>query len=411
MCSWCNFLESFVVNYFTTYSPIFVLHLHYKFMPFSSFHLPEEFIQVLADLNYTKPTPIQRESIPAILQRKDVLGIAPTGSGKTAGYVLPLLTNLQGNSPSKNRHVNILVLVPTRELAVQVNEVFQLFAKATPQRIKTLAVFGGVSINPQMIGLQNVQVLIATPGRLLELVESNAVHLSSIETLVLDEADKMLNLGFQEEMNRIFALLPQKRQNLLFSATLNDKVDNVKQILLQDPVVIKIEPKEENIDLIEQTGYFVSEEKKGPLLRYLIKKNNLQQVLVFTSSVYKADNVADKLRKNGIDAAAIHSKKSQGARTDALGKFKTGRLRVLVTTDLLARGIDIEFLPHVINYELPRSPKDFIHRIGRTGRADNPGEAISFVTPEDQHHFRVIQKKMGKWVTMIDSENLDLKGY
>lgn len=411
MCSLSNFSASFVVNYFTTYSPIFVLHLHYQIMPFSSFHLPQEFIQVLANLNYSKPTPIQQESIPAILQRKDVLGIAPTGSGKTAGYVLPLLTNLQGNSPSKNRHVSILVLVPTRELAVQVNEVFQLFVKAMPRRIKTLAVFGGVSINPQMIGLQNVQVLIATPGRLLELVESNAVHLSSIETLVLDEADKMLNLGFQEEMNRIFALLPQKRQNLLFSATLNDEVGNIKQILLQDPVVIKIEPKEENIDLIEQVGYFVGEEKKGPLLRYIIKNNNLQQVLVFTSSVYKADNVADKLRKNGIDAAAIHSKKSQGARTDALSKFKTGKLRVLVTTDLLARGIDIEFLPHVINYELPRSPKDYIHRIGRTGRADNPGEAITFVTPEDQHHFRVIQKKMGKWVTMIDSENLDMKGY
>lgn len=380
-------------------------------MPFSSFKLPQEFIQVLTDQNYTKPTPIQQQAIPAILERKDVLGIAPTGSGKTAGYVLPLLTNLQDNSPSRNRHINILVLVPTRELAVQVNEVFQLFAGALPQRIKTLAVFGGVSINPQMIGLQNAQVLIATPGRLVELVESNAVHLSSIETLVLDEADKMLNLGFREEMNRILALLPQKRQNLLFSATLSPEVEHIHQLLLHAPVVIKIEPEKENIDLIEQTGYFVSEEKKGPLLRYIIKKNNLQQVLVFTSSVYKADNVADKLRKNGIDAAAIHSQKSQGARTDALGKFKTGKLRVLVATDLLARGIDIEFLPHVINYELPRSPKDYIHRIGRTGRAENPGEAISFVTSDDQHHFRVIQKKMGKWVTMIDSENLDLKGY
>lgn len=380
-------------------------------MPFSSFHLPQEFTQVLADQNYTKPTPVQQEVIPAILQRKDVLGIAPTGSGKTAGYVLPLLTNLQSGTSSKNRHAVVLVLVPTRELAMQVNEVFQLFVKALPQRIKTLAVFGGVSINPQMIGLQNVQVLIATPGRLLELVESNAVHLSSIETLVLDEADKMLNLGFRDEMNRIIALLPQKRQNLLFSATLSPEVEHIHQLLLHAPVVIKIEPKEDNIDLIEQTGYFVSEEKKGPLLRYIIKKNNLQQVLVFTSSVYKADNVADKLRKNGIDAAAIHSQKSQGARTDALGKFKAGKLRVLVATDLLARGIDIEFLPHVINYELPRSPKDYIHRIGRTGRAESPGEAISFVTPDDQHHFRVIQKKMGKWVTMIDSENLDLKGY
>jgi ATP-dependent RNA helicase RhlE len=262
-----------------------------------------------------------------------------------------------------------------------------------------------------MIGLQGVQVLVATPGRLLELVESNSVHLSEIETLVLDEADKMLSMGFQDEMERIFALLPEKRQNLLFSATLSDKLANINQIVLHNPVVIKIGPAKENIDQIEQTGYFVSAERKGPLLRYIIKKNDLKQVLVFTSSTYQADNVADKLCKNGIDAVSIHSKKSQGARTEALREFKTGKLRVLVTTDLLARGIDIEFLPCVINYELPRSPKDYIHRIGRTGRAESAGEAISLVTPEDQHHFRIIQKKMGKWVTMVDSANLDLKGY
>lgn len=379
-------------------------------MPFSSFDLSPALLQVLAAQNYTQPYPIQQKAIPAVLKRKDVLGIAPTGSGKTASYVLPILTNLRGNTASKNRHVSVLVLVPTRELAVQVGEVFQLFGTALPEHIKSLAVFGGVSINPQMIGMQGVHVLVATPGRLLELVESNAVYLSNIETLVIDEADKMLNLGFQDEMNRIIALLPKKRQNLLFSATLSDEIGNINQILLHDPVVIKIEPEKQNIDLIEQLGYFVSEEKKGPLLRYIINYNDLKQVLVFTSSVYKADNVADKLRKNGIDASAIHSKKSQGARTDALSKFKSGELRVLVATDLLARGIDIEFLPHVINYELPRSPKDYIHRIGRTGRAENPGEAISFVTPEDQHHFRIIQKKMGKWVTMIDSENIDLKG-
>ena len=271
--------------------------------------------------------------------------------------------------------------------------------------------YGGVSINPQMMALQGVNVLIATPGRLLELVDSNAVHLSSIDTLVLDEADKMLNLGFREEMNRVFALLPAKRQNLLFSATLSEDLTGITQILLHKPVVIKIQPESEQLDLISQLGYFVSEEKKGPLLRYLIKQNGLKQVLVFTSSVYKADNVADKLRKNGIDAAAMHSKKSQEARTETLNKFKTGKLRVMVATDLISRGIDIKFLPHVINYELPRSPKDYVHRIGRTGRAESPGEAISFITPEDQHHFKVIQKKMGKWVTMIDSEGLDLQGY
>jgi ATP-dependent RNA helicase RhlE len=380
-------------------------------MPFSSFGLSPALLKVLAEQNYSQPYPIQKEAIPAILRRKDVLGIAQTGSGKTASYVLPILTNLQGNSGTKNRHAKVLVLVPTRELAVQVRDVFILFGSELPERIKTLAVFGGVSINPQMIGLQGVQVLVATPGRLLELVDSKAVHLSEIETLVLDEADKMLNLGFQDEMKRIFQLLPEKRQNLLFSATLSDKLSDFNQLILHEPVIVKTEPEKESIDLIEQTGYFVSLEKKGPLLRYLIKKQEMQQVLVFTSSTFQADNVADKLCKNGIDAVAIHSKKSQGARTEALREFKTGELRVLVTTDLLARGIDIEYLPHVINYELPRSPKDYVHRIGRTGRAENPGEAISFVTPEDHHHFRVIQKKMGKWVTMVDSANLDLKGY
>jgi len=376
-------------------------------MSFTSLGLSPVLIKALADQNYTQPYPIQQEAIPAILKRKDVLGIAQTGSGKTASYVLPILMNLQGHVITKNRHVNVLVLVPTRELSMQVCDVFKLFSSVLPERIKTVAVFGGVSINPQMIGLQGVNVLVATPGRLLELVDSKAVHLSEIETLVLDEADKMLNLGFKEEMTRVFALLPKKRQNLLFSATLNEDITAINQFILRDPVVIKIEEEKDNFDLIQQLAYFVSEEKKGPLLRHLIKENDLKQVLVFTSSVYKADNVADKLRKNGIKASAIHSKKSQGARNEALSQFKEGELRVLVATDLISRGIDIQFLPYVINYELPRSPKDYIHRIGRTGRAESPGEAISFVSPEDEHHFKIIQKKMGKPVTMIDSEKMD----
>ncbi len=377
-------------------------------MPFTSLGLSPSLLIALSDQKYQAPFPIQIQAIPAILNRKDVLGIAPTGSGKTAGYVLPILMNLQGNTSTKNRHVNVLVLVPTRELSVQVGEVFNVFSKYLPQKIKTMAVYGGVSINPQLMGMQGVNVLVATPGRLLELIDSNAVHLSQIDTLVLDEADKMLNLGFAEEMNKIFALLPIKRQNLLFSATLSDDVNNINQVLLRKPLVIKIEEEILNINLISQIGYFVSEENKGPLLRYLIRQNNIKQVLVFASSVYKADNISDKLRKNGIDAMAIHSKKSQGARTEALSKFKSGKLRVLVATDLMARGIDIKNLPHVINYELPRSPKDYIHRIGRTGRAESPGEAISFISPDEQHHFKIIQKKMGKWVTMIDSEGIDL---
>ena len=307
-------------------------------MPFTSLGLHPSLIKTLADQGYERPYPIQKEVIPAILQKKDVLGIAPTGSGKTAGYVLPLLMNMQGNMAAGNRHINILVLVPTRELAVQVREVFQEFGKAIPHPVKTLAVFGGVSINPQMMALQGVNILIATPGRLLELVESNAVHLSGIETLVLDEADKMLNLGFKIEMDRIFALLPEKRQNLLFSATLSDDVNNINQFLLHDPFVIKIEPESDSIELISQLAYFVTNERKGPLLRYLIKHNNLHQVLVFTSSIYSADNIADKLLKNGIDATSIHSKKSQGARMEALNEFKSGKLRVLVATDLISRG-------------------------------------------------------------------------
>jgi ATP-dependent RNA helicase RhlE len=380
-------------------------------MSFDSLGLSPALLKALADKNFTQSYPIQQEAIPAILKKRDVLGIAKTGSGKTASYVLPILMNLQGKTVTKNRHVNVLVLVPTRELAMQVSEVFITFGAVLPDRVKTMAVFGGVSINPQMMALQGVNVLVATPGRLLELVESKAVHLSEIETLVLDEADKMLNLGFREEMSLIFKLLPRKRQNLLFSATLNDDVTRIHQIILQNPIVIKIEEEVDTFDLILQLGYFVSEEKKGPLLRYLIKTNDMKQVLVFADSVYKVDNISDKLRKNGIKAAAIHSKKSQGARTEALSKFKSGEIRVLVATDLISRGIDIQFLPYVINYELPRSPKDYIHRIGRTGRAENPGEAISLISLEEQHHFRVIQKKMGKWVTMIDSDKLDLQGF
>jgi len=380
-------------------------------MSFSSLGLSPALLKKVAEQNYTQPYPIQLEAIPAILKRRDILGIARTGSGKTVSYVLPILMNLVGNTITKNRHVNVLVLVPTRELAIQVSDVFLSFSSGLPERIKTMAVYGGVSINPQMMALQGVNILVATPGRLLELVESKAVHLSEIDTLVLDEADKMLNLGFREEMSLIFKLLPKKRQNLLFSATLNEDVTRINQLLLQNPLVIKTEEEEDYFEKIQQLGYFVTEEKKGPLLRYLIKTNDMKQVLIFASSVYKADNVADKLRKNGIQASAIHSKKSQGARNEALGKFKSGELKVLVATDLISRGIDIQFLPYVINYELPRSPKDYIHRIGRTGRAESSGEAISFVSPEEQHHFKIIQKKMGKPVTMIDSDNLNLQGY
>lgn len=375
-------------------------------MSFDSLGLNPSILKSLESEKFNSPYPIQLAAIPSVIEGKDVLGIAKTGSGKTASYTLPILSNLQSKSDFKNRLVNVLVLVPTRELAEQVKDVFRIFSANLKTPVKSMAVYGGVSINPQMKALYGINVLIATPGRLLELIDSNAVQLSDVQTLVLDEADKMLQMGFKEEIDRIFSLLPKKRQNLLFSATLNEDLDKLNDILLYDPKVIKIESLQEEEELIDEVAYFVSEEKKGPLLRYLIKSKDMQQVLVFASSSFKVDNVADKLRKNGIDALAIHSKKGQHARLNTLEKFKSGRLRVLVSTDLLARGIDIEFLPYVINYELPRSPKDYTHRIGRTGRAESPGEAISLITPEEQQHFRTIQKKRKKWVTMINSEAL-----
>jgi ATP-dependent RNA helicase RhlE len=375
-------------------------------MPFTSLGLSAALINALADQKFNVPTPIQVTAIPAILSGKDVLGIAKTGSGKTASYVLPLLMNLQQELGPKNRHADILVIVPTRELAEQVKDVFQIFIRATATRIKALAVYGGVSINPQMMALQGVNIVVATPGRLLELVDSNAINLSGIKMLVLDEADKLLNLGFKEELNRIISLLPEQRQNILLSATLSNDLKHIEQIVLRDPVVIRIEEEEESLELINQIAYIVSEEGKGPLLRYLIKHLEMKQVLIFASSVRTADAIVNKLRKNNFDAKAIHSKKSQGARTDALHHFKSGNLPILVATDLMARGIDINDLPFVINYELPRSPKDYIHRIGRTGRAGNVGEAISLVSLTELHHFEVIQKKMGKQVNLIDSKSI-----
>jgi len=372
-------------------------------MSFSTLGLPKYLLKSLENQGFSKPYPIQEMAIPAVLNKKDILGIAQTGSGKTASYVLPILMNLAGVEAPSDRHANVLILVPTRELAGQVAGVVKQFAEAMPYRCKSLAVFGGANIDAQMQNMRDVSILIATPGRLLDLMDQNAVHLSAVNTLVLDEADKMLNLGFKDEMDKILTFLPEKRQNLLFSATLSPNIENVQQVLLDDPLVIKIEQKEDSIELINQTAYSVENEDKGPLLRYLIKEKKMSQVLIFTSSVRQADNVVTKLLRNNIQAKAIHSKKSQKARTDTLGLFKKGKLRILVSTDLLSRGIDIKFLPYVINYELPRSPKDYVHRIGRTGRADNPGEAISFIAAEDEHHFKVIQKKMKKSVDLIDA--------
>ncbi|OZI06054.1 RNA helicase [Siphonobacter sp. BAB-5385] len=380
-------------------------------MSFANLGLSEPLLKAIAEQQYTQPYPIQKEAIPAILAGKDLFGIAKTGSGKTASFALPILELFQQKPSTRNRSPKALVLVPTRELAMQIAEVFQTFSTRLPRKIRTLAVYGGVSINPQMKAMLGTEILVATPGRLLDLMQNKAVSLAEVEILVLDEADKMLNLGFAEEMKQVFARLPRKRQSLLFSATLGDAIEGINQQLLNNPVKIEIVEEEQNLDLIQQVAYRVADERKGPFLRYLIKSQDMQQVLVFVSSTRTADNLVVKLNKNGIQAYAMHSQKSQGARVQALNRFKSGEIRVLVATDLIGRGIDIQFLPYVINYELPRSPKDYVHRIGRTGRAEASGEAISLITPEDEHHFKIIQKKMGKSVDIRESDEVNLHGF
>ena len=373
-------------------------------MHFSDLGLSPALLTAIQRANYDTPYPIQVEAIPAVLQQKDILGLAPTGSGKTAAYILPILQLLLPHEAPRDRQVPVLVLVPTRELAIQVAEVTENFSRFLPRRIKSLAIFGGVSINPQMIKLGGVEILIATPGRLIDLVGRNAVGIGRIQTLVLDEADKMLQMGFREEMDHLLELTPKKKQTLLFSATQDQELASLIHQLLKNPVEIQVAPTDFTPDAIHQEAYRVSPESKGPFLRQLIQSGDWKQILVFASSIRTADNMVVKLNKNGIQAVAFHGDKSQGARTEALAKFKSGKTRVLVATDLAARGIDIQGLPLVINYELPRSPKDYIHRIGRTGRAGATGHAISLITPEEQHHFKVIQKKMGKWVTLVPAE-------
>ncbi len=375
-------------------------------MAFSTLGLSPFLLKAIEDQQYKAPTPIQEQAIPALMGGKDILAISKTGSGKTAGYILPILEKLQVKAVKSERNVRVLVVVPTRELAIQVNDSFKAFSIYLPYTVKTMAVYGGVSINPQMMKLHGTDVLIATPGRLLDLVDSKAVYLSEVDILVLDEADKILNLGFQEEMEKIFELLPRRRQSVLLSATLSNDVNAIQAHLLDQPVVIDIVEEPENIDLITQLAYNVSPEKKGPFLRHLIEHYQMEQVLVFTSAIRTADNLVGKLLKNSIQAASLHGHLSQTGRIKTLQKFKAGKLRVLVASDLASRGLDIPYLPFVINYELPRSPKDYIHRIGRTGRAGAQGTAISLICPEDMHHFGIIQKKMGKKVEIRESEGL-----
>lgn len=354
---------------------------------------------------------IQKKCIPLILEGKDLIGVAETGSGKTAAFVLPILNSFKFQKTEKNRLIETLILVPTRELAIQIHEVFKSFK--IDQDLSIMPIYGGVSINPQMKNLYGVDILIATPGRLIDLIESKALQLNMVNQLVIDEADKMLNLGFQDEMDRLIDLMPAERQTLMFTATWSDKLSRLERYLKGNHVKIELTKKLEKIneEAIKLGALLCDEPSKGPLLRYLLKSRNVPQTLVFTASGRKADNVAQKLRNNGIDAEAIHSKKTQGVRSNLLTKFKHGKLAVLVATDLLARGVDIDDLLLVINYELPRSPKDFIHRVGRTGRAGKHGEAITILTKEDLHHFKVIKKKAGIFLDHEDASEIDLKGF
>ncbi|MDQ0594222.1 ATP-dependent RNA helicase RhlE [Chryseobacterium ginsenosidimutans] len=380
-------------------------------MSFESLGLSHNIIRSVNKLGYLKPFPIQEQAVPVILKGKDLMGIAETGSGKTASFVMPILEKLQNAEVKKDRNVQVLILVPTRELAIQIDEVFRAFTENLKREIRTMAVYGGVSINPQMKGMFGVEVLIATPGRLLDLIDHNALSISGIQHLVIDEADKMFQLGFGEEMNKLFALMPVARQTTLFSATLNDKVSEMKERLSINPTIIEIKKEEVEIDNIEQLAYHVSPEDKGPFLRYLIKEKKVEKALIFVSSTRSADNLVEKLKKNKIKAVAIHSQKSQGARRNNLEEFKVNGAQILVATDLIGRGIHIESLPCVINYELPRSPLDYIHRIGRTGRAGEKGTAINILTDDELQHFRVIQKKMGKKITLQRTGDIDLHGY
>lgn len=381
-------------------------------MSFSPFRLSQHMQRSIQFQGYKDAFPIQKKVIPAILSGHDVMGIAPTGSGKTASFVIPILELLQKMVPIQHRHIQVLVLVPTRELAIQINSVFEEFSPYLQRNISSQAVYGGVSTALQMKHLRGVEILLATPGRLLELIEMNAVSVSKIKFFVVDEADKIFQMGFEEELQRILMLLPSRPQTALFSATLNEKVEEIKSTLNLSPVIVDIvEPPQKQIEKIKQQAFIVAPARKGPFLRYLIKTAQHSKILVFVSSKRTADQLVAKLIKNKISATSIHGQKSQGTRIAHLEEFKSGEHQVLVATDLIGRGIHFDDLTLVVNYELPRSPLDFIHRIGRTGRAHQTGEAITILTEDDMHHFKVIQKKMNQQVEVISTDDVDLQGY
>lgn len=380
-------------------------------MTFQSLGLSPHIVQATLFLGYRTPFPIQEKAVPVILSGKDVFGIAPTGSGKTASFVMPILDKLQASFEREVFATQVLVLAPTRELAIQIEEVFKAFSANLKFNISTAAIYGGASLGNQVKTLKSVNVLVATPGRLLELLEKDIVSLKDIAYLVIDEADKLFQLGFEAEMSPIIAALPTKKQVILFSATLTDQVAILKARLHIQPEVLAINAEDIAIEQISQKAFLVPIETKGPFLRYLIKTNPNKKVLVFVSAQRTADNVVDKLKKNKIDAIAVHGNKGQSTRQNALQALQHGKIQVLVTTDLMSRGIHVDDLSVIINYDLPRSPLDYIHRIGRTGRALQTGTAISILTDSDLAHFKVIQKKIKKTIALESIEAINLQGY
>lgn len=365
-------------------------------MPFSSLGLSPHLIRATSERNYSAPTAIQTAVIPAVLSGRDVWACAHTGSGKTAAFALPLLQQRLDDARESPLPIRALILVPTRELAAQIGASIRSYARYFPRSIKVATVFGGVSINPQMMMLRGgADIVVATPGRLLDLVDHNALSLRAVATLVLDEADRLFDLGFAEELARILSLLPERRQNLLFSATFPPPVHALAEALLREPLRIEVPSTPATTPDILQRAIRVDPTGRTQLLRQLIRQHDWTRVLVFVATKYSAEHVAEKLRRAGIGAAPFHGELSQGARTQALADFKAKKLQVIVATDVAARGIDIAKLPAVVNYDLPRSAADYIHRIGRTGRAGESGVAVSFISASTDAHFRLIEKRHG----------------
>jgi len=362
-------------------------------MPFSTLGLRPELLKALKPQDYPAPTPIQTLAIPAVLQGADVQASAQTGSGKTAAYVLPVLELIMQQPRITPRRVHTLVLVPTRELAVQVGDTLRSLAVHLPA-LKITVVFGGVSINPQMMGLRgSADVIVATPGRLLDLIDKNALSLSAVQTLVLDEADKLLDMGFQDELQAILKLLPLRRQNLLFSATFAPAVQSLADALLNEPVRVDVLPQVGTAPDITQRAIAVDAPQRTQLLRHLFQTYGWKRVLVFAATQHACQIIAAKLRKAGINAEPFHGQLGQGKRSQVLADFKASRLKVVIATDVAARGLDISELPVVVNFDLPRSAVDYTHRIGRTGRAGHSGLALSFVSPDAEAHWRLIEKR------------------